>query len=339
MRSALASAEPPANPISLESQFFEASPFGLAQTAVLVFALGACAFVLISTLTGYALVGPRGLRLDRTAPGLVSPLLLAAALGLRRYAELKQQAEAPELAAIVSAGSVPALLEPVSASRLLRPSLAGAAAGAAVAYLSVPTLMLRVSPMTYAWQCGLIVILCALFARGLVLSARSWRKLRRVIEHGLRIELLHADRLAVIGRQCARNALVWLILAAIGCLYFVGGDPGLPTLPILLVCMGIGFWIFLHPMLAIRRRIRVAKSAELAHVRDEIAEAIREERHDARASARLPGLIAYEARVHAVREWPFDQSTLLRVATYVLIPAIPWFGEAFATHVIQQIAR
>lgn len=54
---------------------------------------------------------------------------------------------------------------------------------------------------------------------------------------------------------------------------------------------------------------------------------------------RLPGLIAYEARIQAVREWPFDQSTLIRVAGYLLIPAIPWFGEAAVSTLIQRLAH
>jgi hypothetical protein len=123
------------------------------------------------------------------------------------------------------------------------------------------------------------------------------------------------------------------------CLYFVGGDPGLSTVLILILCTGLGLWIFLHPMAGVRHRIHAAKAAELDRVRDEIALASREEAQDLHAAARLPGLIAYEARIHAVREWPFDQSTLIRVAAYVLIPAIPWFGQAIASEVLQRLAH
>ena len=205
---------------------------------------------------------------------------------------------------------------------------------------AVPAALRRDFPVVFFWQSTHIVILCVLFARGAVLATRNGRSLRRVIDDDLRIELLHADRLAVIGRQSARNALVWLTFAAILCLYFVGGvDPGWPTLPIRMVCMGIGLIIFLHPMSGVRRRIRAAKSADLDRVRDEIGEARCDEAGDPAAAARLSGLIAYEARIHAVREWPFDQSTLLRVAAYVLIPAIPWFGQAVASDVIQRLAH
>jgi hypothetical protein len=342
MSTASASAEQaPIEHVSLEALLFRASPIGTAATSGLIFALAVGGFMLVSALAGYALVGAASVALDRIVPGLVSPLLLATALGLRRYVDVRQRAEAPAFAAILPKDTLvlAALLRPVSSAHTLAPSLAGAAAGAVVAFLSVPAALYRSFPAVYLWQSGLIVILCVLFARGVTLAARNGRHLKRIIEDGLRIELLHADRLAVIGRQSARNALVWLTFAAIVCLYFVGGDPGWPTLPILIVCMGIGLVIFLHPMNGVRHRIRAAKAAELDRVRDEIGEASRREAHDPAAAARLPGLIAYEARIHAVREWPFDQSTLLRFATYVLIPAIPWFGQAVASNVIQRLAH
>ena len=343
MRIASAPAEQlPPEHVSFESWLFRASPLGAAATSGLIFALGAGGFILVSALAGYALVGPTGLALDRIVPGVVSPLLLATALGLRRYVDLKQRADTPAFAAILSNDSAvrTALLRPASSANMLPASLAGAVAGAVVAFVSVPASLYRDHPTVFFWQSGLIVMLCALFARSATLAARNGRNLKRIIDEGLRIELLHADRLAVIGRQSARNALVWLTFAAILCLYFVGGgDPGWPTLPILVVCMGIGLVIFLHPMSGVRRRIRAAKSAELDRVRDEIGEASRCEARDPAAAARLPGLIAYEARVHAVREWPFDQSTLLRFAAYVLIPAIPWFGQAVASDVIQRLAH
>jgi hypothetical protein len=334
---------PPAEHVSFESRLFRSSPIGTVATSALIFILAVGGFALLSALAGYALTGTSGgLALGRIVPGVVSPLLLATALGLRRYVDVRQRAEAPAFAAVLSTDglSPTALLRPASSEHTLALSLAGGVAGAGVAWLSVPLIMLRDYPAVFFWQSALIVLLCVLFARGVTLAARNGRKLKQLIDGPLRIELLHADRLAVIGRQCARNALVWLAFAAIVCLYFVGGsDPGWPTLPILVVCMGIGVFIFLHPMSGVRRRIRAAKAVELDRVRDEIMETRRSESHDAVAAARLPGLIAYEARVHAVREWPFDQSTLLRVATYVLIPAIAWIGQAVASDVIQRLAH
>ncbi len=42
----------------------------------------------------------------------------------------------------------------------------------------------------------------------------------------------------------------------------------------------------------------------------------------------LPSLLAWEARIDAVREWPFDTPTLVRFSFFVLIPLASWLGGA-----------
>jgi hypothetical protein len=342
MSSALDAAElPAAEHVSLERRLFEASPFGTVTTAAIIFAAAGGGFVVLSWLLHYPLIGPTGLVLQRVVPSLTIALLLATSQGMRRFIELKLREDSVAFASIVSSDRVPAarLLAPPSSAHTLAASLAGAAVGAAIAVVSLPLPLLTAFPAIYAWQAALIVLLVALSARGVVMSSRTSRVLKRIIEHGLRIELLHADRLAVIGRQSARNALVWFVSAAIVCLFFVGGDSGLTTVPILIVCAAMGVWIFLHPMVGVHHRIRAAKTAELDRVRDEIGAASALEAHDEAAARRLPGLIAYEARIQSVREWPFDQSTLIRIAAYVLIPAVPWVGEALAGTLVQRLTH
>jgi len=46
------------------------------------------------------------------------------------------------------------------------------------------------------------------------------------------------------------------------------------------------------------------------------------------SDAELPALLAYEARIDDVREWPFDTSNLLRFALFLLIPLASWLGGA-----------
>ncbi len=108
---------------------------------------------------------------------------------------------------------------------------------------------------------------------------------------------------------------------------------------VVLACAGVGLWIFLRPMLGVHHRISVAKETELGRLRAEIGRAVADESTDARAAARLPGLVAYEARIQAVREWPFDNSTLMRVGAYVLIPTIPWFGQAVVNDLLERLAH
>jgi hypothetical protein len=94
MSGAEAVVEPtPSEHLSLEARLFRASPFGLVGTCALIFALAVAGFLLVAALVRYPLITKTGVALDRTVPGLVGPLLLATALGMNRYADLKQRDE------------------------------------------------------------------------------------------------------------------------------------------------------------------------------------------------------------------------------------------------------
>ena len=342
MTSALAAADlPPIEQASLEERLFDWSPVGVAPTAGLVFAAAAGSFFAVSWLVHYAMIGANGPLLVRAIPGLAISLLLATALGMGRYAELKQREEAAAFASIISSKTVSAatLLRRTSPGHRLGANLAGVAFGVAVTCLGIPQALLKAYPVVYVWQGLLTIVLCVMFARGVVMMSRNGRRLKDIIDHGLQIDLLHTDRLSVIGRQSARNALVWFTYGAVLCLFFVGGDQGVTTIPIVVACAGVGSWIFYHPMMRVHQRIRAEKAVALDRVRDRIAATFDEEARDAASAARLPGLIAYEARIQAARDWPFDQSTLIHVAAYVLIPTIPWVGEALVSAAVQRLAH
>jgi len=60
---------------------------------------------------------------------------------------------------------------------------------------------------------------------------------------------------------------------------------------------------------------------------------------DDHAAARMHGLLAYEKRVVDAQEWPFDQSTLVRVGASALILTVPWFGQAIAQYVVEHLSH
>jgi len=86
-------------------------------------------------------------------------------------------------------------------------------------------------------------------------------------------------------------------------------------------------------------QIATAKSAELEHVRCQIEAQRANMASDAAAATRLHGLLAYEKRIDDAQEWPFDQSTLVRVAAYILIPTVPWFGQAVVQYFVEHMAH
>jgi hypothetical protein len=103
--------------------------------------------------------------------------------------------------------------------------------------------------------------------------------------------------------------------------------------------LALGVASLLLPSRGIHQRLREGKRVELARVRQAIERSSRElfEPEDPAASDRqppLPALLAWEARIESVREWPFDTPTLVRFALFLLIPLGSWLGGAVVERVV-----
>jgi hypothetical protein len=107
----------------------------------------------------------------------------------------------------------------------------------------------------------------------------------------------------------------------------------------MLACAAMGIALFLRAILRVHRKIVEAKAEELEHLRGEIDTARASLKTDPAAAVRAQGLLAYEARIAAAPEWPFDQTTLFRVAASTLIVTVPWFGQALAGYAIDHLAH
>jgi len=55
------------------------------------------------------------------------------------------------------------------------------------------------------------------------------------------------------------------------------------------------------------------------------------------AAGRLPGLLAYEARIEGVAESLFDAQSTGRMVLYLLIPLGSWVGGALIEHVVDAV--
>ncbi len=54
-------------------------------------------------------------------------------------------------------------------------------------------------------------------------------------------------------------------------------------------------------------------------------------------AAVLQGLLAYEARIESVREWPYDTPTLLRFAILAVITSSSWLGGALVERALSAV--
>ena len=215
--------------------------------------------------------------------------------------------------------------------------LIGGFAASALIFVHQGAGMFSRAPGIFIWFVVANTMLIVLFARGTELSRKADASLRALVDGELRIDLLRIDALDVLGRSAARGALVWFAISAVICLFFVGGQSSWFVIGLLIACAAIGLWIFVRVIERVHRRIRAAKNEELERLRRQIDRARGQMHEQAEAATRVQGLLAYEARIAAAPEWPFDQTTLVRLGASALILSLPWFGQALAASLVEHI--
>jgi len=151
------------------------------------------------------------------------------------------------------------------------------------------------------------------------------------------IDLLDLGPVHVFSRRGLRRALRWLVLASVaGLVVFDAGWDGPPAL----VFVGIvafalfSFWL---PIRGAHVRVREEKQRALAALRARIRSERARVDEGAGAGGRLADLLAYEARVQGVSEWPIDGFTLLRLAFYLLLPVGSWLGGALVERFVSKL--
>ncbi len=332
----------------VEQRIFVYSPFGTLATALLIFAVLAGSFAVAWEISGRPFLIATDTRvyvgtLIRLA--LWFCLILSTVLGMQRYVRVKDREDIGRYAAVLrgsweSAARI-SQLTPNNVSLVLA-NIAGLAIGLGASwffFMSSRTESLLGYPALLAWFTVVATLLALSFARGVALTRAGGRNVRKTIEDELVIDLLRIDRLTVIGRSASRPALIWFAVSAVILVIFIGGGITPFTVTFLVVCAAMGIWVFVATMEHVHRRILSTKAAELEHLRGEI-DALRARAADeADCSVRLQGLLAYEARIMAAPEWPFDQTTLVRVCASALILTVPWFGQAVAAYVVDHLSR
>ena len=168
-------------------------------------------------------------------------------------------------------------------------------------------------------------------------------RLSRLARERVRVRLVDLETLRPFAQNGVRLALFWLLFWAIWVPVLFTGEMEQNVLLASSVMIGVGIALsavaIAIPTLGARRCVREAKAAALADVRGAIERdrgaALDPEHPDrAAAAARLPGLLAYEARVAAISGWLLDAQSLRRVGLYVLIPLASWLGGAMVERLV-----
>jgi hypothetical protein len=150
------------------------------------------------------------------------------------------------------------------------------------------------------------------------------------------VDLLDHGPLAPFVRVALRETLLFVVWVACALLFHVDWSGDHTLAPQILwvtpVWASIALVLFATPLWGIHQQLRSERDAELRRA----AAAIRGERsalrdslvaHDAERLHAVD-LLAYRARIAELGTWPFDASTLLRLALYLGIPLLGWVGGA-----------
>jgi hypothetical protein len=182
------------------------------------------------------------------------------------------------------------------------------------------------------WSVGANFALFAIMGRlaytGIALQARLDERITREIQ----IDLLDLRPLAPYARRGLRTALYWLLGSSIASLLFLRFGFVWTHVFILIGTLSVGVFAMLQSVKGVHGRLQDEKRHELAALRAAIRRARGEVLGDgpgaADAAARLPGLLALEARTESVSTWPFDISTFLRFSALGLLAIGSWLGGA-----------
>lgn len=229
-----------------------------------------------------------------------------------------------------------------SPAALLAAGAAGAAAGVAVHSLVNMLLPPGHSALDdRAWRFLRDVAIWVLAIRLIAVMAGSSRRVSQLSERAARIDLLDLRGLAPLARIGLRNALAFALVVSL--IAAMGSDEiALPvTLATVAIVGVVGAFTGLLPVRGVHRAIRAAKDAELRTVRAAIARA-----RDAvlaggagaeEPAQRMNGLLAYEARIAGVGEWPFDLGTLFRFTLFVALPLGSWIAGALVERLVSYV--
>jgi hypothetical protein len=183
----------------------------------------------------------------------------------------------------------------------------------------------------YPWvMVGTLGWLMGRFLHSMLLDALRVSRLAAQLR---RVDLLDLQPLAPFVQQGLSSALLMVLLFSItSVLALSPGETFLTSSVIVTVAMLLAsVAVLLLPARGVRARIRAEKQRQLAVLRASIdadRRAVLDGRAETERVVRLPGLLALEARLESVREWPFDPTSLARYGLYVLVGLGSWVGAA-----------
>jgi hypothetical protein len=180
-------------------------------------------------------------------------------------------------------------------------------------------------------------LLFALLGMQALTTIRQSQVFREVGRRHIEVDLLDLASLSPFSALGLANASFWFIGSALAS-FLVTSEANVWIVGIVIaVTLGLGIVGLILPSRGLHQSIRERKRKELARIRQAIGserEGLFSSGGASSAAFRMPSLLAYEARIESVREWPFDTTTLSRFGLFLLIPLASWIGGALVERLV-----
>jgi len=186
------------------------------------------------------------------------------------------------------------------------------------------------------WNLLLMMLMFGLLGVFTVRGVRSARLDSSLAARYAHVDLLDPKSLRLFTRRGLRMAFFWFGGSGIALLLAIDSTSREIVLAVITLTTALGVASLMRSTRGAHERLRTVKQTELARVRAAIRQR-REGLLDGDGATDLPALLAWEARIAAVSEWPFDASSLLRFGLLVLIPVGSWLGGALVERLVDSL--
>jgi hypothetical protein len=187
-----------------------------------------------------------------------------------------------------------------------------------------------------SWNLFLMVVMFGILGAFALWGGRSARLYSSLTARHARVDLLDPASLRLLTRRGLRLAFFWFGGSGIALLLAIDASSRGVVLSAIAGTSALGVASLVLSTLGAHRRLRDVKLLELARVRA----AIRRHREgllEGDGAADLPALLAWEARIASVSEWPFDAPSLVRFGLLLLIPVGSWLGGALVERLVERL--
>ncbi len=185
----------------------------------------------------------------------------------------------------------------------------------------------RATTVLFAWWMG-----C--FGHVIVVESARLSRLSNSIEA---LDLLDMRPFQPLVRQGLTNALLVIGMVSVASLLGVESRywPALVAFWVLFTVLAMTGLML--PLRAIRKRFRIAKDQELEWCRQTLKDARDVLKSGAAEGRTIADTVAYRTAIENLRNWPFDNPTLVRFTLYLLIPLGSWVGGAIVEQGVDSI--